>query len=257
MFSQLRSGALEMVMLSGAIVANMTPVAGIYSIAFGLQNYDSAWRAMDGDLGKHLRAQISKIGLHACEKLWDNGYRQMYTSARPIVRPEDFIGLKLRVPQSPLFVSTFKALGASPTALSWPETFSALQTKIVDGLEISLVLIELSKYYEAVKYCSLTNHMWDAYFSMVNKRAWERLPSNIQEIVERNLNAATAHERQDMVNESAVLQKKLEGHGLIFNTPEAEPFRETLRKAGYYAEWKEKFGAEAWDLLEKYAGKLS
>jgi tripartite ATP-independent transporter DctP family solute receptor len=257
MFSQVRTGALDMCMLSGAIVANLVPVTSIYGVAFGLRDYDAAWKAMDGELGSYLREQITKAGLHSFEKAWDNGYRQTYTTTKPIVRPDDFVGLKLRVPQSPIYVSTFKALGASPTALSWPETFSALQTRIVDGLEISLVLIELSKYYEAVKYCSLTNHMWDAYFTMVNRRVWDRLPSDLKAIMERNINGATEFQRADMVEQSKVLQTKLEGHGLIFNQPDTEPFRETLRKAGYYSEWRGKFGEQAWSILEKYSGRLA
>ncbi len=257
MLSQVRSGGIEFFTLSGLILANLVPAASINGIGFAFSDYDAVWKAMDGDLGKYVRGEIGKFGLVAMDRIWDNGFRQVTTSARPIVTPADLKGLKIRVPVSPLWTSMFKAFDASPTSINFAETYSALQTKIVDGQENPLAVIATAKLYEVQKYCSLTNHMWDGFWMLANKRAWERLPPDLQTIVARNWNDAALAERADTAKLNASLQADLAKQGLAFNQPKAEDFRDALRKAGFYAEWKTKYGAEAWALLEKASGSLS
>jgi TRAP-type transport system periplasmic protein len=107
------------------------------------------------------------------------------------------------------------------------------------------------------KYCSLTNHMWDGFWMLANGAAWRRLPGNLQEIVARNWNAAALKQRADIKALNDGLQGKLESQGMTFNKPDAEAFRAALKKAGFYTEWRDKYGQEAWTLLEKYAGGLA
>ena len=76
-------------------------------------------RLIDGELGAHMRAQIGKAGLVAMDKIWDNGFRQITTSTKPIQTPDDLKNLKIRVPPSPLWTSMFKALGAGPTTITF------------------------------------------------------------------------------------------------------------------------------------------
>src|SRR6202000_1801620 len=114
--------------------------------------YDRIWPAMDGKLGAHARAAIGKLGLYAFDKVWDNGFRQITTGGIPINAVADIQGLKIRVPVSPISISTFKALGAAPSSLQFSEVYSALQTRVVDGQENPLVLIQLAKLYEVQKY---------------------------------------------------------------------------------------------------------
>jgi TRAP-type transport system periplasmic protein len=212
---------------------------------------------MDGDLGAYVRAQIAKSGLIAMEKIWDNGFRQTTTSTKPIVVPDDFKGMKLRVPPSPLWTSMFKALDAAPASINFNEVYSALQTKIVDGQENPLAIISTAKLYEVQKYCSLTNHMWDGFWFLANQRAWEALPPDVRDIVARNINTAGLKEREDVAELNATLQQSLAAKGLAFNRPDPAPFRDKLRAAGFYTEWKGKYGDEAWTILEKSTGKLA
>src|SRR6202167_493067 len=146
MLQQLRSGAVEIFMLSGLILATLVPVASINGIGFAFKDYDQVWPAMDGELGAHVRGAIAKANLIACEKMYDNGYRQMTSSTHPINSADDLKGFKIRVPVSPLWTSMFKAFGASPTSININEVYSALQTKIVEGQENALALINLYKF---------------------------------------------------------------------------------------------------------------
>jgi tripartite ATP-independent transporter DctP family solute receptor len=255
--SQIRSGGVEFFTLSGLILSTLVPAASINGLGFAFPSYDAVWRAMDGDLGAYIRAQIAKSGLIAMEKIWDNGFRQTTTSTKPIVTPDDFRGMKLRVPPSPLWTSMFKALDAAPASINFNEVYSALQTKIVDGQENPLAIISTAKLYEVQKYCSLTNHMWDGFWFLANQRAWEALPEDVRGIVAKNINMAGLKEREDVAELNATLQKSLAAKGLAFNQPDPAPFRDKLRAAGFYSEWRGKYGDEAWGLLEKSTGKLA
>jgi tripartite ATP-independent transporter DctP family solute receptor len=255
--SQLRSGGVEFFTLSGLILSTLVPAASINGIGFAFPDYPTVWKAMDGDLGAYVRQQIAKANLVAMEKIWDNGFRQMTTSTKPVATPDDLAGMKVRVPPSPLWTSMFKAFGAAPTSINFNEVYSALQTRIVDGQENPLAVIATAKLYEVQKYCSLTNHMWDGFWFLANRRAWEALPDDVRTVVARNINAAALKERDDTAKLNAGLQQDLAAKGLTFNQPAPGPFRDKLRAANFYSEWKGKYGDDAWALLEKSVGTLA
>jgi tripartite ATP-independent transporter DctP family solute receptor len=257
MLSQTRSGALEFFTISGLVLSTLVSVAAINGLGFAFKTYEDAWRAMDGDLGLHVRDQIRKANLLAMEKIWDGGYRQITSSTKPIVTADDLKGFKIRVPVSPLWTSMFKAFGASPAGINFSEVYSALQTKIVDGQETPLVSIQTAKLYEVQKYCSMTNHMWDGYWLVANVRAWERLPPDLQELAARHFNEAALEQRLENRRLNETLEGALKAAGLTFNTPDTDSFRTALVKAGFYTDWMKKFGPEAWQLLEKYTGALA
>jgi tripartite ATP-independent transporter DctP family solute receptor len=255
--SQVRSGAVEFFTLSGLILSTLVPVASINGLGFAFPDYTTVWAAMDGELGTFVRGQIAKAGLVAMDNIWDNGFRQTTSSTKPINTPDDLRGFKIRVPVSPLWTSMYKAFEASPASINFNEVYSALQTRLVEGQENPLAIISTAKLYEVQRYCSLTNHMWDGFWFLANRRAWERLPENLRTIVAKNINLAGKNEREDVAKLNANLQGELAGKGLVFNRPDPAPFRDKLRQAGFYTEWKSKFGEEAWSLLERAVGKLS
>jgi tripartite ATP-independent transporter DctP family solute receptor len=254
--SQLRSGGVEMFNLSGLILATLVNPAALNGLGFAFSNYDAVWKAMDGDVGAYIRAQIGKANLLAMDKIWDNGFRQITTSTKPINTADDLRGFKIRVPVSPMWTSLFKAFDSAPTSINASEMYTALQTKVVDGQENPYAVISNFKLYEVQKYCSVTNHMWDGFWTLINRRAWDRLPADVQQIAAKHINAAAMAERADLAAQNDKLRKDLEANGMVFNTPKTEGFRDKLRTAGFYKEWQAKFGDEAWSVLEKYTGKL-
>ena len=257
MLSQLRTGAIQLFNLSGLILSTFVPLASINGIGFAFKDYDQVWSAMDGALGAFIRAAVARSGLHAFASMWDNGYRQITSSTHPINTPDDLKGFKIRVPVSPLWTSMFKAFGAAPASININEAYSAMQTKIVEGQENPLALIDLYKFYEVQKFVSVTNHMWDGFWTLANGRVWASMPKDLQDIVERNLNAAAKLEREDVRALNASLQGALSQKGMAFNSTDPQIFRAALRGAGFYAEWKEKYGVEAWAVLESQVGALS
>jgi TRAP-type C4-dicarboxylate transport system substrate-binding protein len=102
----------------------------------------------------------------------------------------------------------------------------------------------------------MSNHMWDGFWFLANADAWNKLPPDLQAIVTKRVNEAALAMRADVAKLNDELAKTLAAKGMQISTPDTEPFREQLRKSGFYAEWRKKFGDQAWMLLEKYAGKL-
>ena len=257
MMSQLRSGGIEFFTTAGLILSTFVPVASIYGMGFAFQSYGQVWRAIDGDLGDYIRQAFAKVGVHAFATVWDNGFRQISTNAHPIAKAADLKGLKLRVPVSPLYTSFFKALGAAPVNINLGEAYSALQTQLVDGQENPLTIFDTAKFYEVQKNIAETNHIWDGLWPLASRRAWTGLPPDLQEIVTRNLNAEGLNQRVTSAALSDSLKQKLAAAGIAFTRPDIESFKAELRRAGFYAEWRQKYDADAWKLLTKYTGELT
>jgi tripartite ATP-independent transporter DctP family solute receptor len=254
MLSQIRSGALEMMFMSGLILSTLVPLASINGIGFAFKDYDHVWPAMDGKLGAVIRADIARHGLESMERIWDNGFRNVTNSVKPIATPADLDGLKLRVPVSPLWTSMFEALGASPVSINLNEVYSALQTHVVDGQENPLALIQTSKFYEVQKYLSLTRHMWDGYWPLANRRALAALKPEDQDILRREFDRAAGEQRSEVMKLNADLGAALEKAGMKLNDVDPAPFRDKLMAAGFYKSWRAKYGDEAWSVLAETSG---
>lgn len=256
LLSQVRSGGVEFFNQSSAVLATLAPAAGIVNTGFAFPDYETVWRAMDGELGSFVRAKIGETGLISVCKVWDNGFRHVTSSTREIRKPEDLKGFKIRVPQAPMLTSLFKALDAGPAPINFNELYSSLQTKVVEGQENPLPIIATAKLYEVQKSLSLTGHVWDGYWILGNRRAWQRLPDDLRAIVEKEFDRAGQDQRADIARLSASLRDELKGKGLAFLDVDRQAFRAALAKTSFYGDWKAKYGEQGWSLLEKYSGKL-
>ena len=254
---KLQAGEVEFFTLSGSLLAGVVPVAAITGVGFAFKNYGQVWSALDGDLGAHMRGEMAKSGIHAMRRIWNAGFREVTTSTRPIRTPDNFRDMKLRIPISPLWVSMFKAFNTQAASLVFAEGYNALQAKTMDGQENPLALIKAAKLYEVQSYCSLTNHMWDGYWMLANGDAWIRLPPRIRDIVEAEFDRSCQDERDDLTRLSPELRGDLVSLGMQINAVETESFQRVLQQAGFYAEWRTKYGETAWKLLEKGVGVLA
>jgi tripartite ATP-independent transporter DctP family solute receptor len=256
MINQIRSGALEMYSASGVIISTLVPGAAISGLGFSWKNEEQVFRALDGDLGGYVRRELLKADLIAMDRCWDVSFKTMTSSSIPIRKPEDLNGFKLRVPIGQLGFSLFQAFGASPTTINFSEVYSALQTKIVNGTELPLITFATAKLWEVQKYVSITNHMWDGLWQVANARKWNALPPEMQAIIQKHMNASALEQRKDTITQNQSIARELPTHGIEVVTVNSDDFRAKLRTTNFYPEWKEKFGNEAWTLLEKYAEPL-
>lgn len=256
LLSQVRSGAVEFLNLSSLILATFVPLSSMTSVGFAFRNYDEVWRAMDGDFGSYLRAEIAKRPIFAMPRIWDNGFRHITSSTREIRTPADLEGFRLRVPPAPSLTSLFRALKAGPSPINFNETYTALQTKVVEGQENPLAIIATARLYEVQNSCSLTGHVWDGYWVLGNKRTFEQLPEDVREIIMAEIDRSALDQRADIAKLNESLKADLASKGLSFIDVNQDEFRAALNDTSFYAEWKEKYGAHAWELLEQVSGKL-
>ncbi len=257
MLSQLRSGAIQFMAVGDNILATLVPAAAIDNVGFTWPDAKTAFRALDGELGEYVRGEIEHAGLHPMNKIWDEGFRQMTSAAKPLITPQDLAGFKMRVPPSPISASLFAALGASPTTINVKDLYSALETHIVDGQENALSLIESQKIYEVQKYCSITDHMFVGYWVLANPDAFNKMPKEMQDLVASAFDEGAVKQREENAREETTMRAKLASQGLQIADVDRNAFRQKLVAAGFYKQMSEQFGAKAWSLLEKYTGKLS
>ncbi len=256
LLSQVRHGSIDFLNLSSLILATFVPVSGISSVGFAFRNYDAVWQAMDGELGQHIRAEIAKTSIFTVSKIWDNGFRHITSSGREIRLAADLKGFKMRVPPAPPLTSLFQALEAAPSPINFNEVYTALQTRVVEGQENPLAITATARLYEVQKSCSLTGHVWDGYWVLGNKRAFQRLPADVQQVIQREIDKAATEQRADLARLNSTLTTDLKAKGIRMLDVPQEDFRKKLASTSFYGDWKKKYGATAWQLLEKVSGKL-
>ncbi len=257
MLTNLRSGAMQMMAIGDNILATLVPTAAIDNIGFAFKTPEEAWKTLDGKAGELVRADIGKAGLHPMTRIWDEGFREITSSTKPIKTPGDLQGFKIRVPPSPISLSLFQALGASPVTINASELYTSLQTKIADGQENPLGNIQTMKLAQVQKYCSLTNHMWVGYWLLMNGTFWSSMPPDQQKVVEDTFDAQALQQRQANQKLDELLESTLKQEGMEFFEVDKSAFQQVLVKAGFYKEWKGKFGDALWSALESTTGPLS
>jgi tripartite ATP-independent transporter DctP family solute receptor len=255
--SQLRSGGLDFLNVAGSVLSTLVSATALVNVGFAFSNYDQVWKGVDGTLGKYIEAQVDKAGILLIASLGDNGFRQITTAEKQIKSPEDLKGFHIRVPVSPIFTSLFQALGAAPTSINFNEVYTALQTRLVGGQENGLVTIDTAKLYEVQKYCIETSHIWDSFCVLANRRSLGRLPKDVQDIVRREFAQSVHDQRADEARLDAGLKTELEKKGMTFISVDKSAFQAALRQTSFYADWKGKFGEEAWTALQSVTGNLA
>ena len=254
LLNQVRSGAVEMYVVGGLVISAVVPMAALDGTGFAFSDYARVWPALDGKLGAFIRTALLNANLYTTKTVWDLGFREITSSVRPVRTADDLAGMKIRVPGAAAYADLFKALGAAPTSIQFNEVYPALQTKIVDGQENPLGLIETSKFYEVQKYCSLSNHIWQGNWVLINSRAWRRLPDKLQAVVETALDDAAILQRADLARLDRSFKDTIAKGGVAFNDVAADSFRAKLVAAGYYAGVRRTLGDQAFQVLEDAAG---
>jgi tripartite ATP-independent transporter DctP family solute receptor len=143
---------------------------------------DHVARALDGPLGQTLAKPLEEKGIKHLG-YWENGFRQITNNKRPIVKPDDLKGIKLRTPESSVRMQTFKTFGANPVPMPFTELFGALQQGIVDGQENPLLTSYQASFFEVQKYLSITNHVYSAVHLLVNKKLFDSMPADLQKVM--------------------------------------------------------------------------
>jgi len=175
----LRSGTQEMVITSSSPLVGILPDLGVFDLPFLFANEKEADAILDGPFGKYISDKLPAVGLVNLS-YWENGFRNLTNSRKPVEKVEDFPGLKVRVMQNNIFLDTFRTVGTNAVPMAFQEVFAALETRAIDGQENPFVTIDTSKMYEVQKFLSITNHAYTPFMVLYSKALFDRLSADEQ-----------------------------------------------------------------------------
>jgi tripartite ATP-independent transporter DctP family solute receptor len=218
---------------STATLVGITKEMAVWDTPFLFTREQQADAVLDGPVGRQVMDKLEEKGLVGLV-YWENGFRNLTNNTRPITKLEDFSGIKLRVMPNPVFLETFKLMGANAVPLPFSELFTALETKAVDGQENPFNTILSSKFFEVQKYLTVTNHVYSPWIVTASKRWWDGLSQTEQGIIMDAAKKARDFERQDTRAEAAKALAQLKENGMQVNQisdDEVQRMRERAKPA--------------------------
>lgn len=226
MQSSLQGGTLEMMTGPTSNLVGAIKEFGVFDLPFLFSSYKEADAVLDGKVGQELLQKLDAINLVGLS-YQENGFRHITNSKHPIQKLEDIQGLKIRVIQNPVFIDTFKALGANPVPMPFTDLYNALESKAVDAQENPPGLIEASKFYEVQKYMSTTGHVYSPFIVLASKKWWSGLSDADKKAVKEAATEAAIYQRKlsrEMADQIA--GKVLPANGMaVNNLPPSEMAR--------------------------------
>jgi tripartite ATP-independent transporter DctP family solute receptor len=209
-------GAQEMMVGSTATLVGITKEMALWDTPFLFNTVQEADAVLDGPIGQKVMDKLQEKGLVGLV-YWENGFRNLTNSQRPVNKLEDMAGIKLRVMQNNVYLDSFKTLGANAVPMPFSELFGALETKTVDGQENPYNTILSSKFYEVQKFLSITNHVYSPWIVLVSKKWWDQLNKAEQKVLMDAAIASRDFERKDTRAEAAKALDELKAKGMQIN----------------------------------------
>ncbi len=229
--SAMQGGTLEMVSMNSGILASQVKEFAIFDFPFMFPNEAIADAVVDGPFGQKMHARLQDKGLVGLG-YYELGFRQITNSKRPVNKVEDLEGLKLRVIPNPINVDWVRALGANPTPLPFPEVYSALEQKAIDGQENPLTVINANKFFEVQKHVVISNHQYNPQSVLVSKKFWDGLSADQKKIISDAVAASSKHQREQARGLVASALDNMKKNGMQvtqFSDAELGKLRDKLR----------------------------
>jgi C4-dicarboxylate-binding protein DctP len=247
----LQAGNVHIIAPSATKLVGFNPSFQIVDMPFLFKNHDSVVKFWDGELGKKLMNSLESKNMLGLA-MWENGFK-VFTSNKPIAKPEDFKGQKFRTQAGKVLEAQFKALGAGAATIPFGETYTALQQGTVDGQENTWNNIDTQKYEEVQKYLLVSNHGRIDYIVLTNKKWYSSLPEDIKKAFDEAMAEATQYERQLAVELDKGSEEKLRKSGKFQIVELSEAERENFVKLmePVYSEFEQTVGKEFIDGAKK------
>ncbi len=249
MLGALQGGVQEFYTGSALAMLGQVKELGFQDVPFLFESEAEAHTVFDGPVGDYLNEKLSAVGIHVLG-WWENGFRHITNSKRPVNTLADLEGLKLRTQPNPLTLDAFKALGANAAPLAWSELFVALETRAFDGQENPIVLMNTQRFYEVQKYMTLSGHVYSPLIFAVSKKFWDSLTPKEQELMTAAAQNATKYQRELTASEVDFALKNMKKNGMevtSFSEADLKQIRERVPPA--IAPHLEKIGPEFMTLL--------
>ena len=235
-------GTLDVTNTSTGPVSNFVPEVGIVDIPFLFRDYDHARRVLDGPIGQEILAKFPSKGIIALA--WtENGFRHLTNSRRPVVKPDDVKGLKVRTMQNPVHIQAFQSIGVQPTPMAFSELFTSLQQGVVDGQENPIPVILSAKFSQVQKHLSLTGHVYSPSLLLMSPRLWNSLSEADKANFREAAKVGSAAQRKKVNDDEAAGIAQLKSDGMeVVTTVDGQAFRTAMTPV--WSEFAKKYGAE-------------
>lgn len=238
MITALRTGTLDLSINSQGATSSLVPELAALGLPFLFPDAAAAFRVVDGPVGETLAQRLGGVGIQLVAWM-DNGIRHITNSRRPIVRPEDLRGLRIRTPPDPSTIDTFQALGAATQQIAFGELYVALQQGVVDGQENPLANIHSAKLHEVNRFISLSAHKWESTPFLASRMAWGRLSEADRTLLREAAAEATRLQRQLMIEADVRLLAEYRGMASVaVNEADQAAFRAATR--GVLDAWEQR-----------------
>ncbi|WP_067093766.1 TRAP transporter substrate-binding protein [Marinomonas atlantica] len=242
--NSIQLGTADMTM-TGESLQNWAPKAALLAVPYAFTSSEQLKNAVEGEVGQEIEEQIKQqTGLQPIA-WFERGPRHL-TSNRPITEPSDLAGMKLRVPNVPLFVKAWHKLGAKPIPMSFSEVFTSLQQNTIDGQENPLSLIKSASFYEVQDYVNLTGHVRSWIYVVIGSHKLNSMPAELREIVMDAAAQMQSYEHEMFAADEAALRADLEARGMTFVEPNIDAFQKEVKAAV-----QESLTSEQLELLNK------
>ncbi len=242
-------GTIQAGLIGSGSFQFVEPKFGIIEMPYAWTSREQAFAALDGDLGTALSDLLRPKGIEVLG-WWENGFRNITNNVRPIEKPADLEGLKIRVTPDKVRLATFELLGAQPAPLSFGELYSALQQGVFDAQENPLSIIDSASFFEVQKYVSMTGHIWGAACLTVSSVTWAQISPEDQAVVKEAAVKWGNAQRQMIANSETALVEKLKSKGMQFNDVDKAAFIEALQPI--WESQKDVFGPELLAVMDRY-----
>lgn len=240
-------GTVDMAMTGTSIMGNFVPEVLLYDVPFLFKDTRQARAVLDGQIGKDVLAKFEDkdlVGLGYGE----NGFKMLTNNKKPVTKPEDLVGMTIRVQENEIHIAAFKQLGARPTPIAWPELFAALQQGVVDGQDNPISNVLSAKFYQAQKYGTLLRHVFAPTVITMSAATWNKLSDADKAIVTAGVAKAVATQRAAVDEyETSGLAKLKEAGMQIVETVDTAAFVEKLAPAN--AIFAKRFGQDKFDAI--------
>jgi tripartite ATP-independent transporter DctP family solute receptor len=237
---QIRLGAIDMGLPTQGQLDKYVKAFSVVMLPFVYENYEHAHRVLDGPSMEWLFPQAQKEGFILLSN-WEYGFRNFTNNKRPILKPEDVKGLKIRTPPEIQLQAAMEALGGIVTKIAFPEVYMALAQGVVDAEENPIPVIYHNKFYEVQKHLALTRHVYNNMIHVLSVKSWAKLSPEQQKIFKEESKAAGALMRKTLIDDEENLVSKMEKSGMKVTRPESAPFRAAM--------------GPAYERIGKYAGE--
>ncbi len=244
LLESMRMGVVDAGIITGGPVMNFMPKFGIFDLPFLFSSPEQAYKVLDGPIGKQMLADMEAIGWKGLA-YGERGFRNLTNSTREVKVPEDMKGLKIRLMQNPIYVDSFKALGADAVPMAWTEALTALQQGTIDGQENPLNVIVSFNLYESQKYLSITRHAYSPNVIMMSLKTWNKLSPEHQKLIQESAQAAAEENRRYDNEMEAEWIQLLKDKGMVITEPDIALFRKAVRPV--YEKYEAQYGKELID----------